>query len=81
MRDELHIPFGVVVNKFDPQVKIINKYCAEQSIPILQRIPFSRQIAETYAKGQLLINADPSFENLFLEIWQKIQSLVYGKEP
>ena len=81
MRDELHIPFGVVVNKFDPQVKIINEYCAEQSIPILQRIPFSRQIAETYAKGQLLINADPSFENLFLEIWQKIQSLVYGKEP
>jgi len=80
MRDELHIPFGVVINKNDPQVKIIDDYCTEQNIPILQRIPFSRQIAETYAKGQLLIDADPSYKSLFLEIWQNVHKTMNGEK-
>lgn len=80
MRDELHIPCGVVINKSDPQVKLIDVFCAEQDIPILQRIPFSRQIAETYAKGQLLIDSDPAFENLFLELWQNIQTTMNGNK-
>ena len=80
MRNELYIPCGVVINKSDPQIKLIDEFCAELDIPILQRIPFSRKIAEIYAKGQLLIDAVPSFENLFLELWQNIQTTMNGKE-
>lgn len=81
VRDELKIPFGVILNKSDDRIAIIDEYCAEEGISILQRIPFSRQIAEIYAKGQLLIDVDPIFESLFLELWEKVRTILQKGKP
>ncbi|WP_459202000.1 ATP-binding protein [Methanococcus sp. CF] len=61
----LKIPFGVLINKSDEFDFIIENYCKNEKIDILGKIPFSRNIANKYSKGDLLINSDVEFtENL-----------------
>ena len=74
--DELDIPSGVLINRAGDDDAIITDYCREKKIPVVGRIPFSREIARRYAKGRLISRDDPSLKNLFLEIFKKIQSLI-----
>ncbi|MBA2862217.1 ATP-binding protein [Methanococcus maripaludis] len=61
----LKIPFGVLINKSDEFDSIIENYCKAEKIDILGKIPFSRNIANKYSKGDILIHADAEFtENL-----------------
>jgi MinD superfamily P-loop ATPase len=47
-------PFGVVINRYGVGNKDVEKYCNREQIPILAQIPFDRQIAEHYSKGELV---------------------------
>ncbi|MBA2851529.1 MinD superfamily P-loop ATPase [Methanococcus maripaludis] len=61
----LNIPFGVLINKSDEFDFIIENYCENEKIDILGKIPFSRNIANKYSKGNILINSNVEFtENL-----------------
>ena len=75
VREEMHLPLGVIINKFDCGTQDVEEYCQTNQIPILQRIPFSRHIAEIYANGQLLIDVEPSFEKDFIQTWKKALAL------
>lgn len=57
----LNIPFGVLINKSDEFDFIIENYCENEKIDILGKIPFSRNIANKYSKGDILINSDAEF--------------------
>jgi len=46
--------FGVVINRYGIGNDEVESYCAKEQIPILARIPFDRQIAELYSKGDLV---------------------------
>lgn len=50
---ELKKDFGVVINRFGIGDKKVEKYCKEENIPILAKIPDSRKIAELYSNGKL----------------------------
>jgi len=61
----LKIPFGVLINKSDEFDFIIENCCKDEKIDILGKIPFSRNIANKYSKGDILVNLDAEFtENL-----------------
>lgn len=75
VRDEMHLPLGVIINKHDCGTQDVENYCFSAHLPILQRIPFLRHIAEIYAGGQLLLEVLPSFEKDFIQIWKQILSL------
>ena len=47
--------------------------------PILMEIPFDRKIAETYAKGSLLIEDMPEYKEKFQALLEKILRLVEKK--
>ncbi len=49
--EELHIPFGVVINRDGIGNEDVRDFCEKKSIPILLRIPFDRKIAEMYSEG------------------------------
>lgn len=49
----LNLPFGVVINKAGLGDDKIYTYLKEQEIPLLGEIPFSKDYASTYAKGEL----------------------------
>jgi MinD superfamily P-loop ATPase len=76
IQQELQIPCGVVINKSGENDHIIEEFCQAQAIPILMRLPLSRQIAETYAEGKLLIDALPEYTPAFNDLQKQIEELV-----
>jgi len=51
---QLGKPFGVVINRDGIGNDEVEKYCLQQNIPLLAKIPNSRAIAERYSSGKLL---------------------------
>jgi MinD superfamily P-loop ATPase len=74
----LGIPLGVVLNRSDIGDTEVQGFCAHQGIPLLAEIPHDRQVAEGYAKGDLLVVSAPQYVESFLELFQRIRELVDG---
>jgi len=71
----LNTPLGVIINRADLGDKRVFDYCKKENIPILMTIPFDKKVAESYAKGELLIE-DKLWNEQFLELWEKIKSVI-----
>lgn len=56
---DMRIPCGVVVNRSTEDDSLAEIACREMDLPILLRIPESRSVAETYARGGSLLDTDP----------------------
>lgn len=63
---------GVVINKADPESRLIEDYCQAASLPVLMTIPFSRTIAENYSQGLLPISIGPEWVSRFQELYCRI---------
>ena len=76
------IPLGVLLNRSDLGDDEVPKFCAAKGIPLLAKIPHDRDIAEGYARGDLLVTSAPKYIRVFLELFVKIQELVAkGPDP
>jgi MinD superfamily P-loop ATPase len=73
MVNALGIRSGVVINQADIGDAGTKKYCSEKNIPLLAEIPHDRKIAEAYAEGTPAVRISASYENLFREIWSRIE--------
>jgi MinD superfamily P-loop ATPase len=69
---KLQIPFGVVINRSDIGDGKVEDYCGNESIPILMKIPFSREIAVSYSEGVPIIERDVSYKNKFINLYLDI---------
>ncbi|HPA73187.1 MAG TPA: ATP-binding protein [Spirochaetota bacterium] len=47
----MELPFGVVINRDGIGDGGVREYCAAQEIPVIAAVPYSRELAESYAKG------------------------------
>ena len=69
---KIKIPFGVVINRADLGNTKTEEYCKEENITVLMRIPFKKEIAMAYSKGEPMVKAFPEykkdFQNLFNDI-------------
>jgi MinD superfamily P-loop ATPase len=70
----LDIPMGIVINRSDLGDERIHDFAREQNIPILLEIPFDRQAAECYARGELMVETFPHWKHQMLDLLAKIQS-------
>jgi MinD superfamily P-loop ATPase len=70
------IPCGTVLNRSDIGDRGVNDYCATVGIPLLAELHDSRKIAEGYAKGDLVIESEPSLAPTFLGLLGKIEEIV-----
>jgi len=71
---ELKLPFAVVINRCDIGDDRVVRYCQQQDIEILLEIPNDRLVAEAYSKGIKIIDAIPSYEEMFLQLYQRIDA-------
>jgi MinD superfamily P-loop ATPase len=69
----------VVINRDEAGGEKVERYCHEQGIPILLKIPLERKIAEFYSQGTPLIEGMPEWRSAFLELFQEIQQNVKMK--
>ncbi len=79
-RDELGLPVGVVVNRDGVGDAAVDRYCADEDIPILMRIPLDRRIAEAISGGQPLVEALPEYRSRFRELYEQIAGLVSSRQ-
>ena len=69
---ELHLPFGVVINRVGIGDDRVHRFCTAESIPLLLEIPDDRRIAEAYSRGELIVEALPEYRAHFQRLWQAI---------
>lgn len=72
---KLRIPSGVIINRSDLGNNKIDEYCAEEKIPVLMRIPFSKEIARLYSGGDSIIDALPEYRGRFQDLYVKIEQI------
>ncbi len=72
----LNIPHGLVINRSDIGDHQVWSYAENEGIPILMEIPFERKIAESYARGELLVSAMPEWKEKFKSLFYKIEEMV-----
>jgi MinD superfamily P-loop ATPase len=69
---QLGIPHGVVINKSTEHDSLIEEYCAGKGVPVLGKIPYSRESAERCSRGELLAETGPEMEDVFKRILEGV---------
>jgi MinD superfamily P-loop ATPase len=72
----LNIPSGLVINRSDIGDNKVQIYAKDIGLPVLMEIPFDRQIAEAYSRGEMIVETIPRFRDKFLKLYQDIRALV-----
>jgi MinD superfamily P-loop ATPase len=70
------LPFGIVINKFRKDVKLIEEYCEGENFAILMKLHFDRRFAEAYSKGQAVVQIFPELKQQFQQLADKIKSQI-----
>jgi MinD superfamily P-loop ATPase len=58
----LGIPCGLIINRSDMGDDQVIQYAKEKDVPVLMKIPFDRGIAETYARGGMVVEVMPEWK-------------------
>ncbi len=69
---QLKIPCGIVVNRADAGDDRIREYCAREEIPLLLEIPFNRELAFAYSKGEAAVFGSPELAEKFSALHRRI---------
>jgi len=76
----LNIPMGLVINRSDMGDDKVNLYARAEGVPILMEIPFDRQIAESYSRGEIFAQVLPEWRSRFRALVGQIETLVEKEE-
>jgi len=76
---ELGIPYGVVINRDGVGDDKVNRYCQEQGVPVLLKIPLDRKIAILYSKGISLVEGMPRWREEFLRLFQDVKDIIAAR--
>lgn len=76
MVKELGVPHTVVINRDGVGDDRVEKYCEEQGIPILMKIPNNREIAQLYSRGIPFVEEMPEWKERFEDLYRKAKEMV-----
>lgn len=71
---KMNIPFGVIINRISNKNNVVSTYCLDENITVLGTIPYDKQIAIMYSKGDLLIN-EKRYNKIFNNIVDNIKEV------
>lgn len=69
---KLAIPFGVIINRAGLGDGKTEKYCEKENIEILMQMPFKKEIAMAYSKGEPIVKGFPGYKDKFVELYRYI---------
>ena len=70
-----NIPFGIVINKDDGKENVIRSYCSDEKIEIIGSIPYSKEIAKIYSRGEVLYN-HLNYRDVFNELSERAKEVL-----
>ncbi len=76
----LNIPCGIVINRSTMGDDCVSEYAKKEKVPVLMEIPFDKNIAKAYAKGDLIVQALPEYKSKFLQLFEQIKTRLAQKE-
>lgn len=74
--EEMKIPMGIIVNRASDDYTEVEKFAKEKDIPVLDRIPFDREIAECYSRGLLFTKENPEWFRHFEKLFDSITGVM-----
>jgi MinD superfamily P-loop ATPase len=72
---QMGIPTGIVINRSSGLDSLIEEYAASVGVPIIGRIPFRREYAELYSRGELLVRGNSELRQQLLNIYKQSEKL------
>jgi MinD superfamily P-loop ATPase len=78
---KMKVPTGIVINRSDGRDEIIEKYAEAVGVPIVGRIPFKREYAESYSRGEILAAFFDELRDNLLTVYDEIGKLAGGPVP
>jgi MinD superfamily P-loop ATPase len=69
----LGIPCEVVVNRAGSNMEATRELCAGRGVEIAAELPDSRSIAEAYSRGDMAVEADSDFHDLFVALLRRVE--------
>ncbi len=77
---KIKIPFGVVINRADLGNNKTEEYCKKEDISVLMRIPFKKEIAMAYSKGELMVKVFPEYKKDFVQLHKQVIANIPNKK-
>lgn len=74
--EEMEIPMGVVINRYDKANDTVEDFLKGKNIPVLMKIPFDIEIARHYSRQNLLVDYSEEYKNKFNLLMKDIEELV-----
>jgi len=65
---ELKQPFSVIINRSGEHDRLIEDYCDKNDIEVAGKIPFLREAAVAYSKGEVMIDSVPEIRSAIAKI-------------
>jgi MinD superfamily P-loop ATPase len=75
------VPTGIVVNRSDGEDEIVADWAEQAGVPIIGRIPFRRDYAEAYSRGDILVRDFPELERNLIGIYEESVCLSASEAP
>ncbi len=69
----------VAVNRIGIGDDRVHRFCAAENLEIVLELPDDRRIAETYARGDLLLDAVAGLESRLSAAWERISAAAQGR--
>ncbi|MCF8029571.1 MAG: ATP-binding protein [Desulfohalobiaceae bacterium] len=73
---QMELPFGLVINRDGMGDNSLLDYAKQEGIPVLARLPHSREAARSYSTGKILIEDLPDF----IEQYEQMVNTIYSRQ-
>ncbi len=74
--EEMKIPIGVVINRYDEKNDKTREFLSGKNIPVLMTIPFDMEIARHYSSQKLLVDISDHYRSEFSSLLEKIEGML-----
>jgi MinD superfamily P-loop ATPase len=70
------VPYGVVINKYEPEYEEMENYLTLKNITVLLKVPFDKRYAELYSEGILPVTRYPELRQGFEEVSNQLMNIL-----
>ncbi len=74
----LEVPLAVVINRAGIGDSGVEDYCRDEGIKVISRIPHDRRIAESYSRGELIVESVEGMRQLFEGMYERVVAMLEG---
>lgn len=75
---KMNLPFAVAINRYGLGNDDVEKYCKDEEIEIVLKLPDDRHIAEAYSTGRMIVDVLGEYRKEFSELYEYITSIKAG---